>query len=139
MMYIMMRIQLVNVILAMGKKIEQCPTDQRQVSEPFSDSTSDARPYGISEEDLRAEGCAAPDPENMKYEIRLLCSSNNKDMHQAEEGDAKNTLLEDISQKLLVKEAIGKPLNSSKLASIVNKMFIVNMNGKNFKALHKKM
>ena len=60
-------------------------------------------------------------------------------MHQAEEGDAKNTLLEDISQKLLVKEAIGKPLNSSKLASRVNKMFIVNMNGKNFKALHKKM
>ena len=75
----------------------------------------------------------------MKYEIRLLCSSNNKDMHQAEEGDAKNTLLEDISQELLVKEAIGKPLNSIKLASIVNKMFIVNMNGKNFKALHKKI
>ena len=60
-------------------------------------------------------------------------------MHQAEEGDAKNTLLEDISQELLVKEAIGKPLNSSKLASIVNKMFIVNMNGKNFKAFHKKI
>ena len=59
----------------------------------------------------------------MKYEIKLLCSSNNKDMHQAEEGNAKNTLLEDISQELLVKEAIGKPLNSSKLASIVNNVY----------------
>ena len=79
-----------------------------------------------------------PDPENIDDEIRLLCSSNDKDTHQAEEEDAKNTFLEGISQELSVKEAIGKPLNTSKLASIANKMFIISMDGKKFKALLKK-
>ena len=87
-----------------------------EVSEIFSDSTSDTKPYGISEEDLRAEECVVPNPENIEDEIRLLCSSNDKDTPQAEEEDAENAFLEDISQELSVKEAIGKPLNSSKLA-----------------------
>ena len=39
----------------------ECPTDQRQVSELFSDSTSNTRSYGISEEDLRTEECVVPD------------------------------------------------------------------------------
>ena len=62
----------------------ECPTDQRQISELFSDSTSDTRPYGISEEDLTAEECVVPDPRNIEDEIRLLCSSNDKDTYQAE-------------------------------------------------------
>ena len=53
--------------------------------------------------------------------------NNDKDTHQAEEEDAENAFLEGISQELSVKEAIEKPLNSSKFASIANKMFIVNM------------
>ena len=91
----------------------ECPTDQRQISELFSDSTSNTTPYGISAEDLRAEECVIPDPENIEDEIRLLCNSNDKDTHQAEEEDAENAFLEGISQELSVKEAIGKPLNSS--------------------------
>ena len=116
----------------------ECPTDQRQLSELFSDSTSNTRLYGISEEDLRTEECVVPDPNNIEDEIRLLCSSNDKDTHHAEEEDAENVFLEDISQELSVKEAVGKPLNSSSLASIANKMFIVNMDEEKFKALHKK-
>ena len=117
----------------------ECPTDQRQVSELFSDSTSDTRPYGISsEEDLRTEECVVPDPNNIEDEIRLLCNSKDKDTRYAEEEDAENAFLEDISQELSVKDAVGKPLNSSRLASIANIMFIVNMDEEKFKALHKK-
>ena len=111
----------------------------RQVNELLSDSTSNTRQYGISEEDLRAKVCVVPDPENIEDEIRLLSSSNDKDTHQAEEEDAENAFLEDISQELLVKETIGKPLNSSKLASIANKTFIANMDEEKFKAFHKKI
>ena len=110
----------------------KCPTDQRQVSELFSDSTSDTIPYGISEEDLKTEECVVPDPNNIEDEIRLLCSSNDKNTHHAEEEDAENAFLEDNSQELSVKEAVGKPLNSSSLASIANKMFIVNMDEEKF-------
>ena len=78
----------------------ECPTDQRQVSELFPDSTSDTRPYGINEEDVRTEECVVPDPNNIEDEIRLLCSSNDKDTHHAEEEDAENAFLEDISQEL---------------------------------------
>ena len=46
-------------------------------------------------------------------------------------------MVEDISQELSVKVAIRKPLNSSKLASIANKIFIVNIDEK-FNAFHKK-
>ena len=66
----------------------------------------------------------------------MLCSSNDKDT-QAEEKDAENAFLDGISQELSVKEAIGKPLNNSKFASIANKMFIVNMDEEKFKALLK--
>ena len=114
----------------------ECPTNQRQVSELFSDSTSDTRPYGV--EDIRAEECVILDPENIEDKIRLLCSFNDKDTHQTEEEDAENAFLEGISQDLSVKEAIGKPLNSSKLASVANKMFIVDMDEEKFKALLKK-
>ena len=68
----------------------------------------------------------------------MLCTSNDKDTHQAEEEYAENVFVEDISQELSVKVAIRKPLNSSKLASIANKMFIVNMDEEKFKALLKK-
>ena len=111
----------------------ECLVDQRQENELFSDSTSDTRQYGISEEDLRAEECVVPDPENIEGDIRLLYGSNDKDTPQAEEEDTENAFLEDISQELSVKQAIGKPLNSSKLASIANKMFIVNMDEEKFK------
>ena len=116
----------------------ECPTDQRQISELFSNSTSDTRPYGISVEDIRAEECVIPDPENIEDEIRLLCNSNDKDTHQAEEEDAENAFLDGISQELSVTEAIGKPLISSKLASIANKIFTVNMDEEKSKALLKK-
>ena len=93
----------------------------------------------ISVEDIRAvaQECVIPDPENIEDEIRLLCNSNDKDTHQAEEEDAENAFLDDISQELSVKEAIGKPLISSKLASIANKMFTVNMDEEKSKALLK--
>ena len=116
----------------------ECTTDQRQVSELFSYSTSNTRPYGISVEDIRAEECVIPDPENIEHENRLLCSSNDKDTHQAEEEDVANAFLDGISQELSVKEAIGKPLNSSKLTLIANKMFIVNMDQEKFKPLLRK-
>ena len=117
----------------------ECPADQRQVSELFSDNTFDRRPYSVSEEDLRAEECVVPDPENIEHEIRLLCGSNDKDTRQEEEeDDVENAFLKNISQKLSVKEAIGKPLNSSKLTSIANKMLIVNMDERKFKALHRR-
>ena len=109
---------------------------ERQVGELFSDSTSNTRPYGISEEDLRAEKCVVPDAENIEDEIRLLCSSNHKDTHQAEEELAENAFLGDISQELSVKEAKWKLLKSSKLASVANKMFIVNMDEEKIKAFH---
>ena len=112
------------------------PGPELQLS--VSDSTSDTRLYGISGEDLRTEECVVPDPNNIEDEIRLLCSSNDKDTHQAEKEDAENAFLDDISQDLSVKETVGKPLNSSRLASIANKMFIVNMDEEKFKALHKK-
>ena len=89
----------------------ECPTDESQVSELFSGRTSDTRPCDISEEYLRAGECVVPDPENIEDEIRLLCSSNDKDTHEAEEEDAENAFLEGISQELSVKQAIGKPLN----------------------------
>ena len=94
----------------------------------------------ISVEDIRAvaQECVIPDPENIEDEIRLLCNSNDKDTHQAEEEDAENAFLDGISQELSVKEAIGKPLISSKLASIANKMFTVNMDEEKSKALLKK-
>ena len=117
---------------------DEYPTVQRQVSELFSDSTSSTGPYGISVKDIRGEECVIPNPENIEDEIRLLCSSNDKDTHEAEEEDAENAFLEGISQELSVKEAIGKPLNSTKLASIANKVFIVNMDEEKFKALLKK-
>ena len=62
-----------------------------------------------------AEECAVPDPNNIEDEIRLLCTSNDKDTHQAEEEDAENAFLEDISQELSVKEAVWKLLNSAGL------------------------
>ena len=68
----------------------------------------------------------------------MLCSFNDKDTHQEEEEDAENAFLEGVSQELSVKEAIGKPLNSSKLTSVANEIFIVNMDDENFKALLKK-
>ena len=40
----------------------------------------------ISVQDLSAEECVIPDPENIEDEIRLLCSSNDKDTHQAGRG-----------------------------------------------------
>ena len=101
-------------------------------------NTFDTRPYGISEEDLRAEECVVPDLENIEDKIRLLCSSNEKDTPQAEKEDAENAFLEDISQELSVKDAIGKPLNNSKFSSIANRMFIVNIDGEKFKTLYKK-
>ena len=52
---------------------------------------------------------------NIEDEIRLLCTSNDKDTHQAEEEDAENAFLEDISQELSVKEAVWKLLNSAGL------------------------
>ena len=68
----------------------------------------------------------------------MLCNSNDKVTHQAEKEDAENALLEGISQELSVKEAVLKPLNSIKLASIAVKMFIVIMDEENFKSLLKK-
>ena len=67
----------------------------------------------------------------------MFCSSNDKNTHQEEEEDAENLFLEAVSQELSVKEEIGKPLNSNKLTSIANKMFIVNMDEKMFKAMLK--
>ena len=67
----------------------------------------------------------------------MFCSSNDKNTHQEEEEDAENVFLEAVSQELSVKEAIGKPLNSNKLTSIANKMFIVNMDEEMFKAMLK--
>ena len=67
----------------------------------------------------------------------MFCSSNDKNTHQEEEEDAENLFLEAVSQELSVKEAIGKPLNSNKLTSIANKMFIVNMDEELFKAMLK--
>ena len=67
----------------------------------------------------------------------MFCSFNDKNTHQEEEEDAENLFLEAVSQELSVKEAIGKPLNSNKLTSIANKMFIVNMDEEMFKAMLK--
>ena len=78
------------------------------------------KPYGISVDNLRI----ITGPENIESKIRLHCSSNDKDIHQAEDKDVENASLESISQKLSVKEAaIGKPLNSSKLASVANNVY----------------
>ena len=115
-----------------GKTSVECPAEQRQVSELFFDSTSGTRPFGISEEELRTDECVAPDSENIEDEIGELCSPNDKDTPQAEQEDVDNVFLEDISQELSVKEAVGKPLNSDKLPSIANKMFIVNMDEERF-------
>ena len=41
-------------------------------------------------------------------------------------------------RNLSIKEAIRKPLNSSKLASITHKMFTVNIDAEKFNALNKK-
>ena len=41
-------------------------------------------------------------------------------------------------RNLSIKEAIRKPLNSSKLASITHKMFTVNIDEEKFNALNKK-
>ena len=108
------------------------------MSELFSDSSSGTTLYGISIEDLRPVECFVPDPENIEDESRLLCSSNDKDTHQVEKEDAENASLEGISQELSVKEAVVKPLNSIKLASIAIKIFIVIIDEENFKALLKK-
>ena len=75
---------------------------------------------------------------NIEDEIGILCIPNNKDTLQAKEVDADNAFLEDISQELSAKEAVGKRLNSSKLASIANKMFTVNMDDEKFEELNKK-
>ena len=118
-----------------GKTSIECPAEQRQVSELSFDSTSDTRLYGISVEELRTEECVAPDSENIEDEIGVLCSPNDKDTPQTEEEDVDNAFLEDISQELSAKEAVGKPLNSSKLASIANKMLIVNMDEEKFQGI----
>lgn len=57
--------------------------------------------------ELRAEECVFPDPENFENEIRLLFSPNDKVATQAEEKDAENAFIVDISQELSTKEAIG--------------------------------
>ena len=65
----------------------------------------------------------------------FACSPDDKDATQAEEKDADNTFPEDNYQEVLVKETVGKPLNSIKLAS--NKMFIVSMDEEKFRAFNK--
>ena len=87
---------------------------------------------------LRTEECVIPDPEKNEDEIRLHCSPNGKDTPQAEEEDAENTFLENISQKLSIKEATGKPLNCSKFALITNNIFIVDVDELKFKILNTK-
>ena len=53
-------------------------------------------------------------------------------------GRCRNTFLQDISQDILVKEVIGKPLNSGKLPSIANKMFVINNDDEKFMTLQKR-
>lgn len=64
---------------------------------------------------IRTMECIVLDLENIEDEIMSHCSPNGKDTPQTDEEDAENAFLEDNSQELPVKEAIGKPLTVASL------------------------
>ena len=80
-----------------------------------SDSTSNTRPYFIGEEKLR----------NVLFLILKTLRT-------------RSSCFAALMMNVSLKEAIWKPLNCSKLASIRYKMCIINMGEKKFKALNKK-
>ena len=91
------------------------------------DYSSDSRPYGESgdeEQDVQEE-IIIPDQVNLAEDIEEICDT------------AQNNLLDGISKKFSVKQEVCKPVDD-KLASIVNSLFLSNMEEEKIKELSKK-
>ena len=66
-----------------------------------------------------AQEFLVPYSENIKDENSSLCSTNDKDTPFREKKYGDDAFVEDIPWDLSAKEAVGNPLNSSRLESIL--------------------
>ena len=91
---------------------------------------------GISdkEEENDDDTISIPDASILRRQIQDLCQEGED--KGCSEG-ANEPILESISQQFLVKEEVGSPLKNSKLAGIINNLFIEKLDEEKLKKLVK--
>ena len=112
------------LILEERKKSSSGNHDQAtEVSENISTDTSVTRLYGINDKEEENDNgtISIPDASILRRQIQDLCQEGED--KGCSEG-ANEPILESISQQFLVKEEVGSPLKNSKLAGIINNLFI---------------
>ena len=107
-----------------------------EVCENTSIDTSVTRTYGISdkEEEIGDDIISIPDASILRRQIQDLCQEGED--KGCSEG-ANEPILESISQQFLVKEEVGSPLKNSKLAGIINNLFIEKLDEEKLEKLVK--
>ena len=93
-------------------------------------------PYGISDEEEENDDdtISIPDTSTLRGQIQDLCQEG-EDKGYTE--GANDPILESISQEFMVKQEVGNPLKNSKLAGIINNLFIEKLDEKKLKKLVK--
>ena len=107
-----------------------------EVSENTSTDTSVIRPYGISlEEEENEDGfISIPDASILRRQIQDCCQEREDKGYTEGENDP---IFNSISQECTVMEEVGSPLKSSKIAGIINNLFIEELDEERLKELVK--
>ena len=132
-----------------GKKKARTYVDRQNIPQPSSSrnddqamevskntftDTSVTSPYGISDEEEENDDdtISIPDASILRRQIQDLCQER-EDKGYSE--GANDPVLESISQEFLVKEEVVSPLKNSKLAGILNNLFIEKLDEEKLKKL----
>ena len=93
-------------------------------------------PYGISDEEEENDDdtISIPDTSTLRGQIQDPCQEG-EDKGYTE--GANDPILESISQEFMVKQEVGNPLKNSKLAGIINNLFIEKLDEEKLKKLLK--
>ena len=107
-----------------------------EVSENTSTDTSVTRPYGISveEEENEDDIISIPDASILRRQIQDCCQEGEDKGYTEGENDP---IFNSISQEFTVMEEVGSPLKSSKIAGIINNLFIEELDEERLKELVK--
>ena len=107
-----------------------------EVSEDITTDTFVSRPSGISDEEKENDDdtTSTPDASILRRQIQDLCQEGEDKGYSEVEIDP---ILESISQQFLVKEEMRIPLKNSKLAGVINYLFIKKLDKKILKKLVK--
>ena len=132
-----------------GKKKARTYVDRQNIPQPSSSrnddqamevskntftDTSVTSPYGISDEEEENDDdtISIPDASILRRQIQDLCQER-EDKGYSE--GANDPVLESISQEFLVKEEVVSSLKNSKLAGILNNLFIEKLDEEKLKKL----